>query len=134
MVRITPDGTRISGLVRRNTFRAATDDGGLKLKRRDCFAPRPIAGRRGSGPAASIQFQDTSIRLVLRITVTNYGDGAGLHPISGVQSSALNLPLHIWLELEGENHASIRWSRAHARSDVRGKPQPRMSLRSSRPR
>jgi hypothetical protein len=40
------------------------------LKRSDCFAPRPVAGRRGSGRAASIQFQDTSIRLVLRITVT----------------------------------------------------------------
>jgi hypothetical protein len=45
-----PDGTRISGLASGNTFRAAADCGGLKLKRRDCFAPRPIAERGASGP------------------------------------------------------------------------------------
>ena len=43
-VRITPDGTRISDPVSGNTFRAAADS--LKWKRRDCFAPRPIAGEK----------------------------------------------------------------------------------------
>ena len=67
MVRITPDGTRISGPARRNTFRAAADGGGLKWKRRDGFAPRPIAGEEVASPRQSSQ--DTSVQLVLRMTV-----------------------------------------------------------------